>query len=125
VKQRAEEHDSEVANWKEAEARVREANDNIGTAYPDGLPPAPETDKVAGWAESRSAGVPDDPTTCKAIAKPATDLWCQRVCEDAVCPGQKCKCDGMKEEDYSDSEENANFAEDPHNLHPDDPNHPP
>ena len=123
VKQRAQEHDSEVANWKEAEARVRGAD--IGTSYPDGLPPAPEAENpTAGWSEERSAGVPDDPHTCKAIAHPATDLWCQRVCEDAVCPGKQCKCDGMKADDYSDSKENSNFAEDPSNLRADDPNHP-
>ena len=124
VKQREEEHDSEVANWKEAEARVRGAN--TATAYPDGLPPAPENKHpTAGWSNERSAGVPDDPKTCKAIGKPATDLWCQRVCEDAVCPGKQCTCDGMKAEDYSDSDNNANFGADPSNLHPENPNHPP
>ena len=123
VKQRAAEHDQEVANWKEAEARVRGAD--IGESYPDGLPPAPEAkNPTAGWTAERSAGVPDDPHTCKAIAHPATDLWCQRVCEDAVCPGKQCACDGMKAEDYSDSEVNPNFSLDPANLHPDDPNHP-
>ena len=40
VAQRAQEHDQEVARWKEAEARVRGAD--IGSAYPDGLPPAEE-----------------------------------------------------------------------------------
>jgi len=123
VAQRAAEHDQEVANWKEAEARVRGAD--IGESYPDGLPPAPEAkNPTAGWTAERSAGVPDDPHSCKAIAKPATDLWCQRVCEDAVCPGKQCACDGMKAEDYSDSAVNPNFAEDPSNLRPKDPNHP-
>ena len=123
VKQRAAEHDQEVANWKEAEARVRGAD--IGESYPDGLPPAPEAkNPTAGWTAERSAGVPDDPHTCKAIAHPATDLWCQRVCEDASCPGKQCACDGMKPEDYSDSEVNPNFSQDPSNLRPDDPNHP-
>ena len=33
-------HPNQVARWKEAEARVRGAD--IGSAYPDGLPPAEE-----------------------------------------------------------------------------------
>jgi len=116
-KQREEQHQETVANWNEAEARVRSAE--IDTAYPDGLPPAPDDVMPAV-----KPGAPKDLMSCKAVTPPATDLWCRRVCEDGVCPRQKCECDGMKPEDYSDSEDNSHFTEDPSNLKDkDDPKH--
>ena len=111
---REQQHDETMDNWKEAEARVRSAensDDRFG-GFPDGLPPAAD-DAIP---ELAAPGAPADSKTCKAVTAPATDVWCRRVCETGVCPRAKCKCDGMKDEDYSDSADNAHFEEDPSNL---------
>merc|ERR1719272_2557737 len=94
-KQLNDERDEVLANWKEAESRVRGAKPL--TAYPDGLPPTdldgddpslPQLPQVAVM-KARS----DKPETCRSIKLPATDKWCRSECAGIECPADTCECD--------------------------------
>jgi hypothetical protein len=89
------ERDEVLANWKEAESRVRGAKPL--TAYPDGLPPSdlegddpsvPVLPKVA-----RTKARSQKPETCRSIKLPATDKWCINECSGIECPADTCECD--------------------------------
>jgi hypothetical protein len=94
-KQLNDERDEVLANWKEAESRVRGAKPL--TAYPDGLPPTdldgddpslPQLPQVA-IQKARS----NKPETCRSIKLPATDKWCRSECAGIECPADTCECD--------------------------------
>ena len=106
AKRGEEERENAMQNWKEAEARVRGADPD--TAYPDGLPPAEKSMPAP-------AGSPDDLKSCKAIAAPASDLWCREICGTGVCPPDKCKCKGGNSDltNWKEAEKKVRHINDP------------
>jgi len=94
-KQLTDEREEVLANWKEAESRVRGAKPL--TAYPDGLPPSdlegddpslPQLPELAIQIARSSK-----PETCRSIKLPATDKWCINECSGIECPADMCECD--------------------------------
>ena len=83
-------------NWKEAEARVKSAE--AGTAYPDGLPPAPEETKEAEVKTFEPAeDIPMD-RSCVSVGpwkSNANDYFCATSCAPGSaqpCSETICKC---------------------------------
>ena len=89
-----EEYDEVIANWKEAEARVRTAEPDV--AYPDGLPHFEDSKPTPDLpTRARRDHLSADPNTCRAIHVQVTDHWCATQCATEDCPLTLCKCDDL------------------------------
>ena len=104
--QARQEHDEVIANWHEAEARVRTAE--VDTAYPDGLPHFEDSKPTPVLpTNAERSHLSSDPNTCRAIHIQATDKWCATQCATEECPLTLCKCDDLAAPEETEQEKST------------------
>ena len=95
-----------IANWHEAEARVRTAE--VDTAYPDGLPHFEDSKPTPVLpTNAERSHLSSDPNTCRAIHIQATDKWCATQCATEECPLTLCKCDDLAAPEETEQEKST------------------